>query len=421
MGASLGSGVKLGQITQYTIDREWLETITNSNARYIQIRTTASPSWVGWREIQINTSVAGPAPQTGSIPAALAGPADHAFYLGSGTSSTFNPGSSTTTYADLDLLGSSVYTLGPNDTLNLDNGNGTLFVGPGAVFIGNGIVNGNILNSGLVSIPITRLGSYSFTAPPPSSPGGTVIVPQPVILPPPGEKIPVPPPVDGNFTPSPSSGFFLGYPSSGGGGYTGGTTVYRIDNGPSNPVVIQGTLATDASLEVTGDFVQTATGALRLFIAGTEQGTEYSLLDVGGSIELNGTLQIVLKPELFGYLPSNGQFFDMILSDQGITLANDLRLDALISAQAGSSYLAALGFSSLPAHTSPFLGDPDQLLDLPDDYFQYALIDNGHILRITYTAVPEPSSICIIGACIVAGGYSMFRKKSRNTIFKVSI
>lgn len=43
----------LGTLDGDTADAQWLELVTKVSIRYLKIETTKSPSWVGWREIEI--------------------------------------------------------------------------------------------------------------------------------------------------------------------------------------------------------------------------------------------------------------------------------------------------------------------------------------------------------------------------------
>lgn len=61
-----------------------------------------------------------------------------------------------------------------------------------------------------------------------------------------------------------------------------------------------------ATLEIAGNYVQTPTGKLTIDLAGLTQGTQYDWLDVGGSVQLDGTLSIRY---LGGYMPSLGNAF----------------------------------------------------------------------------------------------------------------
>jgi len=347
----------------------------------------------------------------GSLPASAATATDNAFVYGSiGTASVAGGNAS---YNNLDLLGDSSYTIGSADILDLNNGSGTLYVGPQATFVGNGIVRGNILNSGLVVIPITRVGITLQRISSPVTNPGTIIIPAP------GPVVPDVPiiidPGPGGFQPAPGTAVFIGAPvnvgpggggGGGGGSFVGNKPVFRIDA----PAVIQGTAAWDGSLEVTGNYTQTATGITRLTIAGDVQGETYSLLDVGGAVALDGKLQIVLKPELFGFLPEVGDSFDMILAAGGISfVGGDLDIDALITLD-GATYLNAWGVSTTPFN-SGFAGDPDRLLDITQDIFSYALVDGGNTLRITLTnaVVPEPSALGLLGA----GATLLMRRRAK--------
>jgi len=55
--------VAYGTLSGYTYDGQWLELATSSSAqvRYIYIQTSQSPSWVGWREIEVYETYVPPA------------------------------------------------------------------------------------------------------------------------------------------------------------------------------------------------------------------------------------------------------------------------------------------------------------------------------------------------------------------------
>src|SRR6185369_10950720 len=67
----------------------------------------------------------------------------------------------TITLVSFDILEGSSFTLDPHETLVLTGG--PLYIGPGAVFTGNGIVQGSIINAGLLRIPIVRIQTVSQT------------------------------------------------------------------------------------------------------------------------------------------------------------------------------------------------------------------------------------------------------------------
>ena len=290
--------------------------------------------------------------------------------------------------AGLDILPGSEFTLGPLETLNLDDGNGTLFVSEGSVFTGNGIVEGNIFNEGLVRIPIVPL-SQVF--------GGFVEVATPQVITV-AEPVIVNASTVARFT-------------------TPSTTIQGA------PVQIDGTLAFDADLEVTGSFTQTETGALRLFIGGDEPGVSYSQLIVGQEVLLDGELQIVLQPELFetfDYTFDLGDTFDFIVAEGGITLGEDLSIRNFVT-EAGQ---AAFSDFTLTEYDSGISSDPDQLLEFMFEFggsdmglmsrlFSLQLVEGDTILRATAVAnanaIPEPSSMILLSLGIIAAASSRRR------------
>jgi hypothetical protein len=213
----------------------------------------------------------------------------------------------------------------------------------GAVFSGNGIINGNVHNAGLVRIPIVNL---------PVVTGGYVqVTPEPVMVAP-GTVV--------NFAGGGDGGGLII-----GGGGTPVTPVYMIQ---TPAVQTHGTFAVDASLEVTGTYTQTETCSLRMFVGGNDaasfgpskSGGTYSQLFVHKAVSLDGSLQIVLQPELFNrfdYDPKLGDTFDFVISDESITLAPTLNFDTFVTA-AGASMLTGL---TLAAFDSGISSDPDSV------------------------------------------------------------
>lgn len=298
------------------------------------------------------------------------------------------PPSSNTTFSfqNLVLEDDTYFGLGPNETLNLDNGNGTLVIGQGATFSGNGLIFGNVINQGLLRIPITRVPTL------PNIVGGvTTVFAEPSFgLP---VYIPVPEPIRTQpqtlftFSGSGSGGAPGGGPIGGGssGTFASGGGHYVLD---TPAVTFQGTTGWDGELEVTGTFEQTDTGFLRLFIAGPEQGETYSLLRVGQEATIAGTVQIVLDPLLLGFTPSVGDAFDMIVAAGGATAAPSLAVQTLATADGAS----ALGLTLEP-FDSPFLMDPDDLVIFPVNIFDMTLVNEGTTLRFTLNqpiCAPQP-------------------------------
>lgn len=319
----------------------------------------------------------------GAVPITTATPSQVAYIDGSYSSA--NTGL-TFTFQSLDVSQGSTAILGPNDTLVLTNG--PLTIAPGAVFTGNGLISGNVINHGLVRIPIVRLdavsnihGGYTQVTLPATGPAPTVIFNVPV---------------------GPTSGSIL----SVGGGSTGSFSTTTVGSGGAgnsitisapavtNPGVIRispppGAVGYDASLAITGTYTQSATGKLRLFIGGNQKGVTYSHLAVGQLITLSGEIQLVLEPDLFGFLPFVGETFDLLESPAGISIPSGLSLTDFVT-QSGASYVPAL---TLTPYNSGIEGDPDQLDQIGEPIFTYALINGGTVLQATYAGtVPEPAT-----------------------------
>jgi len=317
------------------------------------------------------------------------------------------------------------YTLGVYETLNLDNGHGTLNVSKGAVFTGNGIIDGNVLNKGLVRIPVTWLSQVS---------GGHAYVPVPDPIPGPGGPT-IPPIVSPNPVPIPGNTIVTIGGSSGGGGGSGGSSggsgggstgyVYTIDT-PLIPSQGTHAIPVDASLEVTGSYAQTDTGALRLFVDGN-QGADlnvsrtsgsYSQLFVDKTVTLAGTVQIVLEPgkfTSFGYTPKIGDTFDFVTGLQGITLAN-VNYELFVT-DADKSLLSWL---TLTQYDSGILSDPDSLWMISERLFRFDLVEGNTILRGTLIAsllgptsqVPTPGTLWLVGAGLMGFAGAGRRRKA---------
>jgi hypothetical protein len=309
----------------------------------------------------------------------------------------------TLTFKSFEVRPGASATLAPNDTLVLTEG--PLYVAPGGIFTGNGVVDGDILNAGLVRIPITAVGTISqvrggridVTLPVPSLPESPIEIQAPT-----DQQVIVSDDTLLTFTTLDGGG------GGGGGGGTGGapglTGERVVWSGPG--IENNGGLILDASLEVTGSFTQTETGALRLFIAGDvhEPGNErYSVLTVGDGVSLAGSLQVVLQPELFGFIPQLGDTFDVIYSPAGISLDPDLELLSFVT-QAGGGIFDAPGILQSP-YVSNYTNDPDRLNLLNPNVWRLSLVENDTILRLEFVAVPEASSLALAGigaTCLVA-------------------
>jgi hypothetical protein len=275
----------------------------------------------------------------------------------------------TYTMGAMDVLPGSNFTLGPYETINLANGTGTLTIEAGAVFSGNGVVLGNILNAGLLRIPIVPLQQWLDVV------SGGVIQIVPATAPPPGVPVAIPA-SSSAVTVQPSTLVYL----SQGGGFAGSGFSITGD-----APTVQGTLEFDASLDVSGNYSQTATGSLRLFIAGTSAGVDYSQLRVGQQVTIDGRLEIVLQPELFkqfAFYPVSGETFDIVTAAGGITLAPGLQVSSLVTA-AGAGDRTVEGLT-LTHFDSGISSDPDNLLLIGSQLFSVALAQNNTVLRATY-------------------------------------
>jgi hypothetical protein len=64
-------------------------------------------------------------------------------------------------------------------------------------------------------------------------------------------------------------------------------------------------------LTVTGNYIQSSGGILDIQIGGTNQGTDYSWLNVGGTAALGGTLDVSL---FGGFIPTQDETFTILTS-----------------------------------------------------------------------------------------------------------
>jgi len=152
-----------------------------------------------------------------------------------------------------------------------------------------------------------------------------------------------------------------------------------------------------------------------MFIAGLEEGVNYSQLIVGEDVTLNGELQIVFDLELFsefGYTPEAGQTFDLITAVDGITIdPSGIELLSFVTVE-GSENISGL---TLTPFDSGLAADPDNLLLIAENLFSFELVENNTILRATllsdFNVIPEPSSLALMISAFL-GLASITRKRS---------
>lgn len=307
-------------------------------------------------------------------------------------------------FDSFEILDGQGFTLGPNETLVLDDGNGTLFIREGAVFSGNGVIDGNVINAGLLRIPIVRVYDINRVS-------GSVIE----IITPDVPQLPPNDPTPVEVQPRTFVSFICDTCSGGG---VPGSGVRRGGGGVvESPVTNSGVVAWDASLEITGSYEQTETGAMRMFIAGLEAGVNYSQLIIGEDVMLDGEIQIVFQPDLFSafdYAPEVGQSFDLITAVDGITLAPGLSLANLVAVQ--GSDLLDLSTYSVSRFDSGFDADPDNLWLIEETLFSLELVENDTILRATLIEaipllIPEPKSLFLLSAYLVLISVRSHRSK----------
>lgn len=325
------------------------QSITHGNPA-IAPTVSANPGYVFDAWDSDFSSITGDLTVTASFGTTLnnSGPADNAIVT---YDRVPNPGEtpSTVDVGSLTLNSGIAFELGPNETLQLNTG--PLTIESGASFTANGIINGSVINAGLLRIPVLNLPELSNT--------GVIVV----------------------TVETPTT---ISNPISLDGGYisfTGGTVT--IDT-PSQ--TNSGIISTDASLEVTGDYTQTATGALRSFISGPAPGITYSQLQSGGDVSMNGELQIVFRPDDLGYLPEPGDTFDLVVTTGGtITLEPGLEIKALVeSTQTGAFDEDSVPYQPFDSGLGPVI-DPDDLQLIGPAMFSISLVESNTVLRVTYT------------------------------------
>ena len=190
--------------------------------------------------------------------------------------------------------------------------------------------------------------------------------------------------------------------SQGGGGHGGGGGGSPGSTRTRHITIVEdvedsgGTFAVDATLEVTGSFTQTDTGALRLFVGGNDpfdfgpskSGGTYSQLIVGMGVTLDGALQVVLMPEAFddfGYTPQIGDEFDFVISAVDVTMVPDLASFNFVNFVTADGADLIDSSLTLTMFDSGIAADPDTLFQIQEDLFAYTLVVEGGdtILRAT--------------------------------------
>jgi hypothetical protein len=363
----------------------------------------------------------------GSVNWLVAGSNDDAYFTGTHTGS---PGSPTVyNYDSFDVLDGGSFELGVNDVMNVN----TFYNREGAVTTANGIINGNVINSGLMRIPLVSLnqvtgGAIQVAIQPVMTPAAPVVIQENTLVSfgnfresnaPPGQA------ADYGFG-GWSGGECGGCGGGGSGGGGGGGILSQIMTIAQDVEQQKGTARVDGTLEVTGYYQQTESGMLRLFVGGDDpadlgpsrSGGNYSQLFVGEDVNLDGALQIVLQPELFddfSYTPMLGDTFDFVVADGGITLESTLEYVVFVTAT-GANLLTGLTLSS---YDSGIAGDPDILFRISETLFSFSLEDGGTILRGTLIAplqapVPIPSAVWFFASAL--GVMGVIRRNVRGVV-----
>lgn len=122
------------------------------------------------------------------------------------------------------------------------------------------------------------------------------------------------------------------------------------------------------TLQIDGNLTQAIDGMLAMEIGGFQQGSEYDFMDVSGTATLNGLLDVSL---INGFSPLAGDTFDVLT--------------------AASIDPTGLALSGVPG-------------------FSWSVVSggNGQILRLSASAIPEPSAL---GVCMVVGLFALLRRR----------
>ena len=183
-----------------------------------------------------------------------------------------------------------------------------------------------------------------------------------------------------------------------------------------------------SNLCVTGDFIQSATGATRFYVAGDQAATydpfcmsaggggSYTNMKVLQGADLDGQLQIVLMPEYFddfNYTPEVGDTFDFFIANDGVTVQPTLDFIVLVSA-AGAGLLSGLTLTGWVSE----IGDPDTLLRISEQVMIFTLEEGGTILRGTLTSalnaqVPVPGAVSLLASAL--GWLSWLARRRRQS------
>jgi len=283
-----------------------------------------------------------PASPASTAPLSSATPSDAAYVQGSQSLT-----SATTTVSSLEVQPTAVLTMYAGDQVTATNG---LFIDSGATLQGSGTIIGNVINSGTLQI---LLGAQVITSG--TSGGGTETASG-------GSIINYGNAVFGSTTTGGGGGGSggTGGSGSGNGGGGGGCSVGSVTNLgsatflPTNPA---SSGSFNGIISILGSYTQTQSGVSLFYLAGYQQASGYSFLQISGSAVLEGQIQVDL---LNAFQPVAGSTFDILEATGGITLNSDLTMD------------------------------------LPQG-FDYALVDNGTVLELTDTqAAPEPSTLGLL-------------------------
>src|SRR5262249_38050932 len=114
--------------------------------------------------------------------------------------------------------------------------------------------------------------------------------------------------------------------------------------------------STAASLQISGDYTQTAAGALNLKIGGGTPGSGYDQLKVSGTAAFDGTLTVSLSN---GFGPRAGQVFNIITFAASSGSFATVNLPQLGGAPAFITQTTATGFNLIGATTAPNLAVTD--------------------------------------------------------------
>ena len=129
----------------------------------------------------------------------------------------------------------------------------------------------------------------------------------------------------------------------------GGQVSDSVNNVGGTVSAGSGPSAADLSLAITGDYTQGASGFLLVQLGGPGAGTGYDFLDIGGTANLGGTLQI---STINGFDPGAGTFrfleFGNRVGDFANVFSTDPNVQYTVSYDATGGYVTAFSVFNAP-------------------------------------------------------------------------